>query len=580
MIKRLHQVLIAFFVLELLLIPFFLRINNINFLIIPNEEIKLYIMLQTLAHDAMIYFIIGILTYLSYFKIKIKSISYFLRFLVSCTLVLYIVDVFVIKNFITHININDLSKYMSYIPIYIQQEYEFNFLYFLLVLIFCAIIFMFIKIQIKLLKNHHFFFGIFILILSIINSFSDDKYAHSWVYKNFIEYNIDLREQSKKYSDDLRKNLRIDDKIKCVVEKPHNKNIIILMVESFASYQSNYFSGIKDWTPNLDKIAKSNTSIKNFLSNGFITEDAEISILTGLFPIYSPNLKVGLGSTAFQGFYNLKDSLPKHLNSKNYITEFITSADLEFSNTGKWAKNLGFDYVEGSEYAYDKSIKRFHFDAVADEFLLNRVLDRINAKDKKETYFMFIKTVSSHIPFINPETENYSEEKTIRYVDKQIGKFYKNLENNNYFDNGLLIITGDHHPIIPLKEKQIFKYGKDEAGTHVPFILSYGKNKNIVISEKFQHTDIYNSIKNYTSEQKCTSEWNGDFMNNKTIAPKYIPYRRGDRRGTISVFDKNTIYDVQLNGDLTKIKNQRESEITRTIVNKINYERMKRQREN
>ncbi len=576
MTRFLPYILIFLFI-EILFFSFYFRMESISFLIIPNEETKNHIITQIIAHDSIIYAFILTFIYLSYLNFIPKLISYLLRIMSIITLTIYFIDIYTIKHFITHINVNDVKKYFIYAPKYIGQQYDINIFHILIMLTAIILIFVFIKKNLKLSVKYHIIFTISIISLLLINSFSKDTYVHAWVYKNFIEYNIDIQKQSKNYSKEFIQNISIDEKMTCEANIAQKKNIIILMVESLASYQSNYFSGIKDWTPSLDKIAKSNVSIKDFNSNGFITEDAEISILTGLLPIYSPTLKTKIGSTAFQGFFGIKDSLVNHLNNKNYTTEFITSSDLTFSNTGLWAKSIGFKYIEGSKHPYYKDKKRYHFEAPADEFLFQRVQNRISTKKEDKPYFIFVKTVSSHIPFINPENDNYSEEETIKYVDKQIGLFYKYLEKKQFFKNGLLIIVGDHHPIIPLKKEQVLKYGINKAGTKVPFIISLG-GSNKKINGSYQQIDIYNTLKNFISDKRCTSLWKGDFLSYPLEKPpKYTVYRRGDQRGIISVFSENKTYTIHLNGDNTKAENESNSKVIRTIVNKINYERIKRQ---
>lgn len=571
---KLQNCLILIFILSFIS-PIFIKL--ISFAIIPNEEIKEHILTQVVIHDSVIYLLTIIFTYISYLKFIPIYISYLLRTFSILTLIIYLIDIYTLKHFVTHININDINKYFTYVPKYISQQYELKLLCFLISIIIISILF--IRKNFLLQKKHHYIFTFCIIIMISINLFRNNNYIHSWVYKNFIEYNMDIQKQSKDYSDELKSTLKVNDNINCIKKNPEKKNIIVLMVESFASYQSNYFSGIKSWTPHLDRIAKSNISIKNFHSNGFITEDAEISILTGLLPIYSPTLKAGLGSTAFQGFYSIKESLPNHLRKNNYTTEFITSSDLTFSNTGKWAKSLNFNYIEGSEHPFYNDKERYHFEAPADEFLFKRVLSRVDKKkNSTKPYFLFIKTVSSHIPFLNPENNKYSEEETIRYVDNQINILYKNLQKKDFFRNGMLIIVGDHHPIIPLKQEQIKTYGIFSSGIRVPFIVSFGEKKQKEIKANFHQVDIYNSIKNLTSNEQCTSNWNGDFLSNEIIPPKYVVYRRGDKRGFISIFDKNnSIYNIKLNGDNTKVVNQRSSDITKKLVNKINYERIQRQ---
>ena len=570
--------IIIFIFIEILIIPIILRIYGMGFLIVPNEETRLYLITQIICHDSIIYTILISLIYFSYLTFVPKILSFILRIFALFFFILYITDIFILKNFVTHININDVNKYLSYVPKYIEQEYNMNILHIFLLSALLIIFIYFVKESIKISKVGHYVIISIICILLFVNSFTKDTYVHSWVYKNFIEYNIDLLKKSKDYSEEMKKNISNEDHNVCETKISEKRNIVILMIESFASYQSNYFSGIKNWTPSLDKIAKSNISIKDFNSNGFVTEDGEISILTGLYPIYSPKLKEILGSTAFQGFYSVKNSLPNILNKRNYSTEFVTSSDLTFSNTEAWAKSLGFDYIEGSEHPFYENKKRYHFQAPADEYLFKRVLDRIEIKKEDNPYFIFVKTVSSHIPFLNPETENYSEEETIRYVDKQIGLFYKKLQKKNFFKNGILIITGDHHPIIPLKKEQIEKYGVDLAGTRVPLVASFGESIQKKIKGNFQQVDIYNSVKNYVSNSKCTSQWSGDFLTEKPINPSFNIYRRGDRRGDITVFNKDNTYNVRLNGDDTKVTNHNKSNITEDIVNKINYERIQRQK--
>lgn len=576
--KRFLPIIIFIFLLEILIIPFILKMDSLRFLIIPNEETHNHLLMQVITHDSMIYALIILFIYLSYLKKVPKLLLYFFRILAVTIFLIYLIDIFILKNFVTHININDLFKYITYVPKYIEQEYHISFIDISLFLIVASFIFYFIKFDFKMLKKHHSFFIISLLSCLYVNSFSEDDYVHSWAYKNFIEYNIDLLEQSKDYSNKLKKELKIDDHIRCSSNTPLYKNILVVMVESLASYQSNYFSGIKDWTPNLDKIAESNINIKNFISNGFVTEDAEISILTGLFPIYAPKVKANLGSTAFQGFYSIKNSLPNYLNKKGYSTQFMTSSDLNFSNTGEWAKSIGFKYIEGSKHPFYNNKRRYHFDAVADEYLFKRVLTKIENNKKDTPYFIFVKTVSSHIPFLNPEDNTYSEEKTIRYVDKQLGLLYKNLKKINFFYNGLLIIVGDHHPMVPIKKEQIDKYGLISAGLRVPFIASLGDTKKETINENFHQVDIYNSIKNLTSKESCTSSWMGDFLSTPYTPSKFTLYRRGDKRGIITVFNQNRIYNLRLNGDNTGIIDQRESFITKTIIDKINFERIQREK--
>jgi len=405
---------------------------------------------------------------------------------------------------------------------------------------------------------------------------ADNKYyIHSWIYKNVFEYNYEVSSKQKKYSTEFIKNFKYKEDNVFHKASKENKNIIVLMVESLSSYQSELFSGLNNWTPNIDKIANKNIFFTNFIANGFITEHAEVSILTGELPILPPNDYSKNENISFNYFYNIDYSVPNILKSKNYRTDFITSSDLNFSNTGYWAYSIGFNYSEGSEHKSYEGLKRIHFNAPEDKYLYKRVLSR--ATKKEEPYFIFVKTVSSHVPFINPETSNRSEEETIKYIDKQIGIFYEKLKKTNFFENGMLVILGDHHPAIPVKEEALSKLGENKAQALVPMIISFGDTKQKKITEQFQQVDLYNTILYYTGNKYYTNNYKGVYTHKNIISPKYIFHTRTDNRSLISLFSENGSSNIQLSGDDTNFYEDinYNNEEKKELIDKINSIRIK-----
>lgn len=570
--KIFQSKIILIIILELFIISILIKATSINTLYIDHDNTFYYRVFQSIANDSLICFLVLFLSYLSYQSFIPKIVSIFLRILSFAIFLFYIVDIIILFKFANHLVLNDLIKYLLYAPKYIEQLYGFNILYFLpiFLILFLFIYFIFYSLKIEKKSTHLYFNISFLILLSLYFTADKGRFIHSWLYKNFITYNIEIYDQSKPYSKSFIENLNYKEKFTCRQQEEQRPNIIILMVESLASYQSQYFSGIKNWTPNLDKIAKKNISFKNFYANGFVTEDAEISILLGELPIYAPKVYSNGGGVSFEGFYNKKNSLANILKIKNYSTEFITSSDLEFSNTGKWAQSIGFNYIEGSEHPYYKAKQRYHFEAAEDKYLYHRVLNRLDKQ--KSNFFLFVKTVSSHAPFINPENNSSSEEETIKYMDKQIGVFYKELEKRDFFKDGLLIIVGDHHPIIPLRKEELKLLGEYSSSSLLPMIVSY-KNKKELIKTQFQQTDIFNSIKNLVSKEKCTSAWLGDFLSDNKINADFISHRRGDQRGVVSVFSKEKDFNIKLYGDKTHFISKEKDDL---ILDKINFSRIQK----
>ncbi|XOB62612.1 LTA synthase family protein [Campylobacterota bacterium DY0563] len=558
--------------IEIFILIILIKSYYINKILIQQDSTFYYRFFQSIFHDSFIYFLILLLIFISFLGIIPKFFSMLLRFIALNITFLYLIDIYILLSFYNHLTINDILKYYNYAINFLFQIYTINF--YTMILIFFIVlfssIFIFNSYKIKSKKTYLKFIIPILLLLFLYSFAKDGKYIHSWLNKNFIEYNIEINDQTKEYTKEFIKNIQDPENLIYKNSSPSYPNIIVLMVESLASYQSQYFSGIKNWTPNLDKIAKDNISFLNFFANGFVTEDAEVSINTGEFPLYAPKAYTNGGGVSFTGFYNMEESLPNILKRFNYHTEFITSSDLHFSNTGEWAKSNGFEYIEGSENSYYTNKQRFHFNAAADEFLYDRVIDRVKKQNKQ--YYLFIKTVSSHAPFRNPENNSSSEEETIKYIDKQIGIFYKKLKQNSFFDDGLLIIVGDHHPVIPIRNEELDRFGELKSSSIVPMVVAY-KNKNFSVKENFQQVDIYNSIKNLVSKISSTSKWKGDFLSEKMVTPKYIVHRRGDKRGIVSIFTEKDEFNIKFYGDETHIL---DNSIYPEVIEKINFTRIKR----
>lgn len=563
----------------LLFVPLLLKGLYVDSFIYHYTGTRLLGFAQVLANDTVIYCELLLSLYLSSLPQVNRLFSAVLRLSSFVVFAVYIIDYIVIVNFNTHLVIGDAVKYADYSYKYIQQIYGLNNIGVFLVIagiVFPVIIFS--LSQYKISSTRYRILPLIIIAgLPLSSHFADSqKYAHSWIYQNVIDYNLTILSESSAYSDRFLNTFSFNEESDCRTERAQHKNIIVLMVESLSTYQSQYFSGINNWTPNIDAIAGNNQSFKNFYANGFITEDGEIALLTGLHPIYPPSSYSDDGGTSFHSFFNIQNSLPNVLKKYGYRSEFLTTADLEFGNTGNWAKSIGFDYIEGHDQPeYDKW-ERFHFQAAPDEALYLRALDRVKQNSKKN-FFIFIKTVSSHHPYINPENKHKSESEAIMYTDKQIGRFYQQLQASGFFDNGLLVIVGDHHSMTPLKKAEVDNYGQFKAAAKVPLIIADGGGANVE-NNQYQQIDIFNSLQGMVSGKQCYADWNGILLGEQKIPPKYIAHRRGDNRDIISIFSENEDFLVKLDGDNTRVAGNESAEpsITQMLIDKVNALRIAR----
>src|SRR5262249_3092364 len=147
-------------------------------------------------------------------------------------------------------------------------------------------------------------------------------------------------------------------------------------------------------------------------------------------------------------------------HAQGYSAHFFTTGDLGFLDKSKWLKTLHFDSWEGAEQPFYNGWKRRHFNAAEDKALYERFLQWLDARDGDATpWFAYVLTVSTHPPFINPETDQPDEPGAFRYADKEIGMFYDELTKRGFFHNGVLMISGDHRSMSPLFAREQARFG-------------------------------------------------------------------------------------------------------------------------
>jgi lipoteichoic acid synthase len=531
---------------------------------------------QVLANDAVIYAFILSVFYVSFLS-KVRRVpAVLLRVLGFVAYGIYAMDMAVLVSFNTHLTVDDAVTYAGYAPKYIAQisrKRDILLMGSAVPAVGLSLLVLFTRYTLSQ-RAHHVIAVLVVAGLLVASCFTtNSRYTHAWMYRNFIAYNLEVRSEGRGYSDAFVKGLDYTDQWVTEPKTPQQPNIIILLVESLSSYQSKYFSGLKDWTPNLDRIARQNVAFTNFYANGFCSNDGYISLLTGRPPIRPPASGRHKRGEPFNGFTDLTETLPMLLSQKGYATEFLMAGDFGFGGVGQWAQRLDFDLMEGHDHPSYDGWDRFHFNSAPDEALYNRINERISLHDG-ERYFMFVVTLTTHHPFVNPENGHKSEAETIMYGDKQLGLFYDKLMDQGFFDDGVLIILGDHHTMVPLKAGEVERFGSYRAAARVPMVVSFGNKKQAVVDGLHSQVDVFNSLKNMTTSTLRTSDWAGDIFNDKPA--KYIAHRRGDYRDVISIFTDNQDYLVKLDGDNTRvIDNDAVSDaVEQELLNRVNAARV------
>lgn len=212
-------------------------------------------------------------------------------------------------------------------------------------------------------------------------------YVHGWVIESLFERNRATGTKTPLSDERIAHYLSRDDatgEMTCAAGMNASPNIILLIVESWSSWQSQHFSGLENWTPGLDAIAAENLYSKHFYSNGYKTKEGLIAFFTGLQPM--PGMGPSDRQRPFRDFESIDRTLPKLLAQNGYQSLFMTSGTLDFSKKHAWLDNIGFDYYEGHDHPGYIGQPRFTFSAVADAVLYSRILEMLTGDGQKERF--------------------------------------------------------------------------------------------------------------------------------------------------------------------------------------------------
>ena len=368
------------------------------------------------------------------------------------------------------------------------------------------------------------------------------SYIHYEVIQNVLAANLELgvdRSYSPAFAEQVKRELKPETPI-CVDRTGDiaHPNILFVLVESLSMHHSALFGGARDLTPNVDAIAQRYTYIPNFYANGFTTDGGMIALITGRSPV--PAVGRYESVEAFKGFDKPNGALPDVLHRNGYSANFFTTGDLAFLDKTTWLRDLNFDHFEGAENPFYNGMKRWHFNAAEDKELYLRFLQWMDQRDNSSPWFSMLLTVSTHPPFVNPENDQSDEPGVFKYADKQIGMLFDELNKRHFFDNGILLISGDHRSMTPLFAQEQTKFG-DSAMARVPMVVATNLPiKRGALNDAFQQADLLPSLENLTTSHSCRTEGEGLFLSDNPIPPAYIVHARGDKRDWLDIYFKDT----------------------------------------
>ncbi|KAA9332777.1 LTA synthase family protein [Adhaeribacter soli] len=277
--------------------------------------------------------------------------------------------------------------------------------------------------------------------------------------------------------------------------QPVRDNVVIIILESFASEYTGIENGGKGYTPFFDSLAAQGTLYRNNFANGRKSIEALPSILGGLPSLlnepyitsqFQSNKLIGIGTIA---------------KSAGYQTSFFHGAENGTMGFNTFSRIAGFDRYFGLR-EYPKELLKTDFDGhwgISDEPYLQYFAKELNKQ--QQPFLTTVFTLSSHQPYpIPPKYKgrfpkgNLPIHESIGYTDYALKQFFKAAAKQPWYPNTLFILTADH-----TQESLNPAYQNDLGKFKVPLLLFHPTRK---LPEPHpgkitQHTDIPATIADY-----------------------------------------------------------------------------------
>ncbi len=348
------------------------------------------------------------------------------------------------------------------------------------------------------------------------------------------------------------------------VGDPINANVALIILESFGQEYIGTYNPSSHFTPFLDSLITESLHFPNAYANGKKSIEALPAILSGL-----PNLmNTAYISSKYSG--NRLESISSTLKKRGYKSGFYHGATNGTMGFNSFAKIAQIDHYYGlNEYP-----EADHYDGnwgIFDEPYFQYFADQLNSSEPP--WFNILFSLSSHHPYTIPEKYQGQLPKgeldileSVAYTDLALKQFFKSINQFDWFENTIFIITADHTSS-SLEEKFSSRAGiyKIPIILYGPKWIKAGTSMKVVSQSDIYPTvlDILNiSTKTYCFGESMLKSGDGfalNFLNNEYqfIKESYSLLYNGE---SVTGFF-NLRLDPEMKRNLTDKKSEKEMEM-------------------
>ena len=313
--------------------------------------------------------------------------------------------------------------------------------------------------------------------------------------------------------------------------KKGTPDILIVIMESFASDIMPSMGSYKDVAVCLDSIAQQSILFTRFYANSFRTDRGMVSILSG-YPA-QPTTSIMRYPRKTSQLPSIARNLAKY---KNYKTTYYYGGDADFCNMRPYLVSQGYQHIiSDANFPIEDKLSKW---GVPDHILAAKMMEDIKAQqNEKRPMLRILQTSSSHEPFEVPYHRLKDKRlNAFAYTDSVMGAIVREYRKLPRWKNTLIVFVPDH--VGGYKENL---NDHDRSRYQIPLILAGGAiSRPMKVGIIGSQHDIAATLLGQLGVEHREFTFSKNMMSDAT--PKFAFFAVNDAFGIVSE-ENSLIYD-------------------------------------
>ena len=313
--------------------------------------------------------------------------------------------------------------------------------------------------------------------------------------------------------------------------KKGTPDILIVIMESFASDIMPSMGSYKDVAVCLDSIAQQSILFTRFYANSFRTDRGMVSILSG-YPA-QPTTSIMRYPRKTSQLPSIARNLAKY---KNYKTTYYYGGDADFCNMRSYLVSQGYQHIiSDANFPIEDKLSKW---GVPDHILAAKMMEDIKAQqNEKRPMLRILQTSSSHEPFEVPYHRLKDKRlNAFAYTDSVMGAIVREYRKLPRWKNTLIVFVPDH--VGGYKENL---NDNDRSRYQIPLILAGGAiSRPMKVGIIGSQHDIAATLLGQLGVEHREFTFSKNMMSDAT--PKFAFFAVNDAFGIVSE-ENSLIYD-------------------------------------